>query len=140
MKSFLLIMMTLLFTLSQANAQNSNIEITGKWKVVGIKINPAGLSKTEVQKAEVFGNSFLRSTFIFFFDKGFSFNVDDKDLEVENGHWKYNPTSKSYIVQEWKDKDEERAILMEIIAEKKADKTFFLITETPFILEVQKQN
>ncbi|KAA5533501.1 hypothetical protein F0919_13245 [Taibaiella lutea] len=137
-ETFLLISIALLFMLSKVNAQNPDAEIIGKWKVVGMKVNSDGLSKTEIQKTEVFKNSFLKSTFVFKSDKNFSFDIDIKDIEVKNGHWKYNSISKSYIIQEWKDKNNDRSVLIEIKVEREAGKIFFLLTETPFILEVQK--
>lgn len=135
----LAITMFLSFTISKVNAQNINTDVIGKWKVIGMKVDPEGLSKDDVRKAEMFRSSFLKSTLVFMPDKNFSFDIDIKEIEVKNGHWKYDPKSKTYIIQEWKDKDRERSVLMEIKVDQISGKIFFLIPETPFILEVQKE-
>ncbi len=82
--------------------------------------------------------AFLESKFIFQEDKKCFFEFSFEEMAVKNGHWKYDGNSGSIVIQEWKDKDKNGSILMGIQIMTKGDKIFFMVEETPFVLEVEK--
>jgi hypothetical protein len=122
------------------NVKAQTSTILGKWRVVDVEYAQSKLSKEEKQKVEMIKGAFKRSHFEFKTNNMFSFDFEEKDMNIKNAHWKYDSKNASYIIQEWKDKDEVRSVLMEIAVKNKNGKIFFLLTETPFVLEVTKTN
>ena len=57
---------------------------------------------------------------------------------MTNVHWKYDGKTRSFIMQEWKDKDTDDYLLMEILTKKEGDKIYFTMEEMYFVLEVKK--
>lgn len=60
-------------------------------------------------------------------------------MQMPNGHWKYNDRTKSYIIQDWKDKDSNNWKLMEIFPVKEGNKIIFRFSESVFELVVNKE-
>ena len=48
-------------------------------------------------------------------------------MRIINGHWKFNSNSKSFIIQDWKDRDTNNWKLMEIVPKKEGNKIIFQI-------------
>jgi hypothetical protein len=122
------------------NAQNLNEkEIVGTWKVLNVRM--LGNEKIPADKKgelAALKKAFLKSVFHFESDKNFSFDFDHPEMQIKKAHWKYKKSTGSYVIQEWKDKDEERSVLMFIVAKKENGKIIFLLEETPFELEMKK--
>ncbi|NQX81207.1 MAG: hypothetical protein HRT66_04320 [Flavobacteriaceae bacterium] len=97
------------------------------------------LPPEQKQQMEMLKTAFLESKFIFKDDKNFSFDFKFEEMRIKNGHWKYNDLTKSFIIQEWKDKETEKSKLMEMTAKKDGDKVIFLLSETFFTLEMRKE-
>ena len=116
----------------------SKTDIVGKW-TVGKVINLTQISDEEKQTMEMLKNAFLKSKFEFKADNNFSFDFEFDDMRIKDGHWKYNVPTKSFIIQEWKDKDTDGSILMEIFANKENNNILFLLSETFFTLEMHKE-
>ena len=83
-------------------------------------------------------NAFLESQFIFQDDKKCFFKFSIEEMAISDGYWKYNVTSGSINIQEWKDRDKIGSILMGLQIMTKGDKIYFIVEETPFVLEVKK--
>jgi len=83
-------------------------------------------------------NAFLKSKFEFKADGNFSFDFELEEMRIKDGHWKYNELTKSFIIQDWKDKDTDESVLMEIFTKKVDNKILFLLTESFFTLEMKK--
>jgi Domain of unknown function (DUF5004) len=137
-----LLKLVLLFTIIsiRINAQNLNeTEIVGSWKVVSVHVaNDNLFPKDQKAKLAAVKKSFLKSIFKFNADKMFSFDFDIKEMEIKKGHWKIDKMAKTFIIQEWKDKDTNKSQLMEIAAKKVGDKIVFSIAETFMELEMVK--
>lgn len=127
----------ILFIFLSATAQVNEQEITGKWKAKAVSINNAMLDGEEDKNAiEAIKEAFLNATFNFKADHNFDMDISVKDIALANHHWKINPASGDIYVQEWKDKDKNEILVMIIQVRKKDGKIFFLLQETPIIVEV----
>jgi hypothetical protein len=123
----------------QINAQSlTENEIIGRWSVVEVKVLtrlPEGIQKTIDQLKE----AFLRSKFEFKNDNSFTFDFELNKMRIQNGHWKYNDNTKSFIIQDWKDKDSGKWKLMEIFTKKEVDKITFQIHDLFIELTMNKE-
>ena len=50
----------------------------------------------------------------------------------------FDPEKSKILIQEWKDKETEKPVIMEISVMYQNGKIFFELTETPFVMEVKK--
>jgi len=114
-------------------------EIVGRWSVTRINVLtrlPEGQEKTiEMQKS-----AFLRSKFEFMADHSFIFDFELDKMRIQNGHWRYNDYSKSFIIQDWKDKDSNNWKLLEIFTRKEGEKVTFQIHDLFIELEMNKEH
>lgn len=139
MKYLFLQMLTFLLIAVPAKSQNiMDSDLVGTWGVTNFKLLSTGFSKEEITKAGTLKKSFLQAHFKFKADKHFSFDFDAADFKIQNARWKYNPNTKSAIIHEWKDGNAIKSILMELYIKRQDGKFIFLLSETPFILEVEK--
>ena len=123
----------------QINAQTlTDNDIIGTWTVVKIS-NLLEITDEQKQAAEILKSAFLKAEFDFRADNVFSFDFEFEDMRIRNGHWKYNDLTKSFIVQEWKDKGTDDRILIEIFTKKEDDKILFLLAESFFSMEMRKE-
>jgi hypothetical protein len=129
--------MFVLLTLQSPAQDTSEIDIAGTWKVVNI-IELAAIPKDQDKTVEMYKEAFLKSTFVFQADHYFSFDFDIEKMRVQNGRWKFNTDTKSYIIQDWKDENSNRK-LMEIKVRRDGDKILFLPAGPYFALEMEKQ-
>lgn len=140
MRAFLIMIVALLSIAVSAKSQAvTESDLIGKWKVTNFKVLSDGISKQEAMAAEKLKKSFLQAHFEFKGNKRFSFDFEDADMKITNAHWKYNPQTKSALIQEWKDRNADKPVLMEIFIKREGDHLAFLLAETPFILLVEKE-
>ena len=137
MKYILVVMVTL--ALGVTGFTQNKIDIVGKWKVVRVQMAAAKLSKEERARFQSVKQSFLKSKFDFAADQHFSFDFALKVMQIKKAHWKFSNNSKSYLIQNWKDRLSNESILMEVMVQERDDKIYFLVSETPFILQVEKE-
>ena len=139
MKKIFLIVM--LFLGLHARAQNlDNKDIIGKWKVVGAEMTNNDLPEEDYKKMELLKDSFIQATFEFKTNNNCSFDIAVEELRIKQAHWKYSQKTNSFIIQDKKYMNTDKWILMEIAAKKEEDKIQFLLTELPFVLDVEKVN
>lgn len=137
-KSIIFIFLTLTIS-PQINAQIlNNKDIIGIWKVDNIISLNDSMPDEQHQKMEMILSAFSNSKFEFKADKNFSFDFESEDWQITNGHWKYNDSTKSFIIQEWKDKDTDERKLMEVFAKREKDDIIFMISGIPLILKMEK--
>jgi hypothetical protein len=139
MKKITGLIILLLSIYLQINAQSlTENEIVGKWSVVQINI----LTKIpEEQKKTVdrLKDAFLRSTFEFNPDHTFVFDFEIEKMKIQTGCWKYNDYSKSFIIQDWKDRETNNWKLMEINTRKDGDKIIFELHDVFVELVMNKE-
>ena len=122
----LILMLAFVF---QVGAQSlTENEIVGTWSVVQINVLTR-LPDDQKKTIDRLKEAFLRSKFEFDADNTFVFNFELEKMQIQNGHWKYNDRTKSYIIQDWKDKDTNNWKLMEIYPIREGDKIIFRFPE-----------
>ena len=122
----------------QLNGQTlTKTDIVGNWTVIKLN-NLTKLPDEQKQTMDMLRNAFLKSKFEFKADGNFSFDFELEEMRIKDGHWKYNELTKSFIIQDWKDKDTDESVLMEIFTKKVDNKILFLLTESFFTLEMKK--
>lgn len=137
------LILSFLFTIIglQTNAQQiAENEIVGTWTVSKVQILSGNISNDEKQAMEMLKDPFLKSKFVFKADHNFSFEFSIDEMRIRNGHWKYNPTNSSIIIQDWKDKDKDNSFLMVLFIKKLDEKIIFQIDETVFSLEMENES
>jgi len=113
--------MPALHLMAQSFTEN---DIVGTWSVTQINVLTR-LPEDQNKTIETLKAAFLRSKFIFNADNSFIFDFELDKMRIQNGHWKFNDQNKSYIIQDWKDKDTNNWKLMEIVPKKEGDKIIF---------------
>lgn len=99
-------------------------EIVGTWSVKQINVLTR-LPEEQKKSIEILKEAFLRSKFIFNADNTFVFDFELEKMRIQNGHWKFNDRNKSFIIQDWKDRDSNNWKLMEIVPKKEGDEIIF---------------
>ena len=117
----ILFLMPALHLMAQSFTEN---DIVGTWSVTQINVLTR-LPEDQNKTIETLKAAFLRSKFIFNADYSFVFDFELDKMRIQNGHWKFNDQNKSYIIQDWKDKDTNNWKLMEIVPKKEGDKIIF---------------
>lgn len=128
----------ILFTINVNAQQLNDTSIIGTWKVTQI-LFPKNANSEQKEQLKLLEQSFLNSNFIFKVDKHFDFNFDFNDMAIKNGHWKFDKKKEKIIIQEWKDRNTNKFLLMEINLVFEESKIYFALTETPFLLEMIKE-
>jgi hypothetical protein len=109
-------------------------KLVGTWKVNAINTKlQNNLSSEQVEILDELKFKFNESTFHFNANKTFEWVIEISDLKkmTENSIWRLNS---SYIVEIIKTKD----LIMEITIKFKNGKYYAIITEMPFVLEIEK--
>jgi len=112
-------------------------DIIGTWNVVKVNVLEE-MSDEDKLTMSMLEAAFLKSAFIFKEDENFSFDFEFEEMKLTNAHWKYNSQTESFDVQDWKDKDTSKRVLMGIKAERQGEKVLFFLPETFLVLEVEK--
>ena len=137
------IILILLLISSITYGQNiTEKEIVGTWKVEKISGDFPDMPAEQQKQMDALKNAFLKSSFEFKKDKRFNFNIDfmtELDEMMKNVHWKLNSNKTEIIIQEWKDKDTDKYHLMGINVSTRNGKIYFMLTESPFLLEMKKK-
>ena len=135
-----LLILSLLVTL-QINAQTfKENEIVGTWTVLKVQFLNDKISTEKKQMVEILKESFLKSKFIFKADHNFTFDFSFDEMRIKNGHWKFNPTTNTILIQDWKDKEKNNSGLMEIVMKKVGEKIIFELSETMLSLEMKNES
>jgi hypothetical protein len=93
------------------------------------------------KKMDDLKSAFMKSTFEFKENNRFNFNIESmKELDemMKDVHWKLNSNKTEIIIQELKDKDTDKYQLMVIQISERNGKIYFVMTESPFVLEMKK--
>ena len=122
----------------QLRAQSfSEKDIVGTWSVTQINVLTR-LPEEQNKTIETLKAAFMRSKFIFNEDNSFVFDFELDKMRIQNGHWKYNDLKKSFIIQDWKDKDTNNWKLMEIVPKKEGTKIIFQLHDIYIDLVMNK--
>lgn len=82
----------------QTRAQSLNVnDIIGRWTVVKINVLTK-LPDDQIKTIDMLKEAFLRSKFIFNSDNTFVFDFKLEKMSIQNGHWRYNEYTKSFII------------------------------------------
>ncbi|ALO16971.1 hypothetical protein L21SP5_03358 [Salinivirga cyanobacteriivorans] len=139
MKHLFIIVFFITFLGLNIGAQTlTDSDIVGTWTVKKVNLL-IELSEEQKQKMKVLEDAFLNSKFEFEADKNFSFLFEFKDMEIQNGHWKYDELSNSFIIQEWKNKETDKGKLMAIKGKREGEKILFFLDESNLVLEMEKE-
>jgi hypothetical protein len=137
MKKYIITIAIVLFTSSKMYGQNlKETNFFGNWKVESIEILNIGEDLGKPQQLEMMKKLFLKSKFEFKADHHINFKFGIKEMEVKNQLWRFNSSKNIITVTELKDK---KSILMELKVSIENSKTYFILLETPFKLEVSKE-
>lgn len=140
MKKSIILILILFSSISYGQTLNKQ-NIIGIWKVEKI-IGDFPKMPTEQQgKMDDLKSAFMKSTFEFKENNRFNFNIEfmkELDEMMKNVHWKLNSNKTEIIIQEWKDKDTDKYQLMGIQISERNGKIYFVMTESPFVLEMKK--
>ena len=139
-KEILLLCLFLTIGLQTKAQQFTENEIIGTWSVIKVQFLSDKIPNDKKQMIEMLKESFLKSKFIFKADHNFTFDFSYDEMRIENGHWKFNPTTGSILIQDWKDKDKNNTGLMEIIVKKNGDKIIFELSETMLSIDVKNES
>lgn len=144
MKGNILYLFLLLLTQTSFFGQSiTESDLIGKWKVVtveGMEDMPNPKTAKEKKIMESLKTAFLNATFEFKSDHHFTMAIDFPEIgqKMRNVHWKINPKKASVVIQEWVDRKTDQFKLMELFVLNKNGKTYFGLSESPFLLEVEK--
>jgi hypothetical protein len=115
-------------------AAQTNLSITGSWKVVNLTATDDKLSTENKEKFETLRKLFFNSSFHFAAGNRFDYKILEPELEVKDARWAFNEKTGTYQINEQKN----NALVMEIKVTQTADKVLFTVTEVPFVFEVVK--
>jgi hypothetical protein len=139
-KGILLICMFLTIGIQIKAQQFNENEIIGTWTVLKVQFLNDKISTEKKQMVEMLKESFLKSKFIFKADHNFTFDFSFEEMRIKNGHWKFNPTTNTILIQDWKDKEKNNSGLMEIVMKKVGEKIIFELSETMLSLEMKNES
>ena len=138
MKKTIVFLILIILPALQLRAQSfSEKDIVGTWSVTQINVLTR-LPDEQIKTIETLKAAFMRSKFTFNEDNSFVFDFELDKMRIQNGHWKYNNQNKSFIIQDWKDKDTNNWKLMEIVPKKEGTKIIFQLHEIYIDLVMNK--
>jgi hypothetical protein len=140
MKKNIILILILFSSISYGQTLNKQ-NIIGIWKVEKIIGDFPKMPAEQQKKMDDLKSAFMKSTFEFKENNRFNFNIEfmkELDEMMKNVHWKLNSNKTEIIIQEWKDKDTDNYQLMGIQISKRNGEIYFVMTESPFILEMKK--
>jgi hypothetical protein len=140
MKKNIILILILFSSISYGQTLNKQ-NIIGIWKVEKIIGDFPKMPAEQQKKMDDLKSAFMKSTFEFKENNRFNFNIEfmkELDEMMKNVHWKLNSNKTEIIIQEWKDKETDNYQLMGIQISKRNGEIYFVMTESPFILEMKK--
>jgi len=132
----IIVLLTLIFSADVKGQSKLEKHIVGRWKPSGIYDVGAVIPDASKQQIETMQKKLLDSKFQFKDDHNFSFESSFEEIAIKNGHWKILADNGKIVIQEWKDKDKEKPVLMGITVLLKNGKTIFMLEETFFAFEM----
>lgn len=111
--------------------------LIGTWKVINLSgETPPALNKEHQIKLDELINAFKNASFEFKKNKTFNFNIDFVELGemLKNKKWEFDTENFKVNIKD----NTDNGLLMVIDIVKNKDQFMFLLSETPFILEVEK--
>src|SRR5436190_11792762 len=94
----------------------SEKEIVGTWHVVAV--HPLkDISAEDSLKLQYFKDALLKSNFYFKADHHFTFDFEPTKSMMTDVHWEYDEEKKVYLIQQWEDRDKEKASIAEILTQ-----------------------
>lgn len=141
MKKHLTLLLLVISTITYGQSLSEK-EIIGTWEVEKISGDFPKMSGEQQKRMDALKAAFLGATFDFKEDRTFNFNIEfmkELDEMMKNVHWKFNTNNTEVIIQEWKDKDTDSYQLMGINVSKKNGIVYFIMAESPFVLEMKKK-
>jgi hypothetical protein len=137
MKAILWFLVVLPF--SNLNAQTAlEDDLIGTWRAVKIYDIGARIPEKSTPYIETVQKAFLQGKFRFEADQTFALDISFPEMAIKNGHWKIDEYTNEVIIQEWKDRELHKPILMSINVLTKNGKTIFVIEETFFAFEMER--
>ena len=136
----IIILLTSAWSVDVTGQSKLEKDIVGVWKPSKIYDIGAVVPDAHKEQVKVMQEKLLDSKFEFKDDNNFSFESSFKEMAIKNGHWKILADNGEIIIQEWKDKDNPRSVLMSITVLQKDGKTIFMLEETFFAFEMIKTN
>jgi hypothetical protein len=140
MKKNIILILILFSSISYGQTLNKE-NIIGIWKVEKIIGDFPKMPVEQQKKMDDFKLAFMKSTFEFKENNSFNFNIKfmkELDEMMKNVHWKLNSEKTGIIIQEWKDKDTDKYQLMGIQFSERNGAIYFVMSESPFVLEMKK--
>jgi hypothetical protein len=140
MKKNIILILILFSSISYGQTLNKE-NVIGTWKVENITGDFPKMPAEQQKKMDALKTAFMKSTFEFKENNRFNFNIEfmkELDEMMKNVHWKLNSNKTGIIIQEWKDKDTDKYQLMGIQISERNGKVYFVMTESPFVLEMKK--
>ena len=140
MKKSIILILILFSSISYGQTLNKQ-NIIGIWKVEKIIGDFPKMPAEQQKKMDDLKSALMKSTFEFKENNRFNFNIEfmkELDEMMKNVHWKLNSNKTEIIIQEWKDKDTDKYQLMGIQVSERNGKIYFVMTESPFVLEMKK--
>lgn len=123
-------------TLHFAVLSQTKQDLLGDWKVVDLALSPDA-EPEEKQMLETLKALFMKSTFHFKANNLFTLKSPDKELATNDANWSFSESKKTVTVTERTTKGTP-GVLMEIAVKSKDGKFYFLMSETPLVLVVEK--
>ncbi len=138
--TFILIVILHLFN-TKSNAQSfTEKDLIGTWKVEKVQLLlTETLSEEESIRLKILESALLKSTFTFKSDHRFSFDIEISEMKIENDHWKIVPKTRIISIQEWKEKDKEKPVDMDIEINVDGENVTFIVADAMFLLNVKKE-
>ncbi len=126
------------FSIKISAQDNVKKEIIGIWKPVRPYDIGAVIPDEAKQLISQAREILLKTTFYFNADQKFTIESNNSDLSLKNGHWKLDPFSGEVIIQEWKNRKEDKPVFMSIRLLKRDAKLIFVIEEFFLAFEMSK--
>jgi hypothetical protein len=129
-------LLTLLLLCIKLPAQTLEKDIIGKWAIIKVHYDKTDdMTKDDERLLDNIAGNLLNSVFQFNADKTFSTTMDfGPEMKMNKGYWTINEGMISLA-----ETAGSKSILMDISVKANKGKTFFLLEESPFILEMQKK-
>ena len=134
----IVLLISLFLTISNELFSQTSSDLIGNWNVINVNFSSGNNSNPDIQKKIAYlKNAFTKSKFHFKDGNVFYFDCPIKELEVKNGKWNYDEFNKKIsITGKAPTGDEGNLMAFKIRIEK--SKFYFIIDESPLLLEVQK--
>ena len=140
MNRIIIALILVLTIASKAKCQTMNDAFfVGTWKVKKMEVLKTSEDLGSETQMQIIKKAFLNAIFEFKSDHKFNFKFELKEMEIKNEYWKFNSLKKLITVNQYKDFIKNKSLTMEFRVIVENTKTYFLMEEIPFKLEVEKE-